>query len=229
MGPLVQERARGNGRIFVVDSHQIYRVGICAVLESRDHLSVVGESDSIAASVLPIVSTDPDVVVVGVRPGEHSDLGHLRTLSAHRPETAVMVLTRHDDDDTLMAAVEIGARAYLSREISAAHLTSSIDAVAAGEDLLDHGRVVQAMHRRSQRRSAEDPLAVLTKQERRILALVGAGMTNRQIADQLFLVEKTVRNHLTRILAKLNVSRRTQAALVAVRHGLTPESDGAQD
>ncbi len=187
---------------------------------------MVGESDSIAGSVAPIVSADPDVVVVGIRPGEHADLGHLRPLSAERPQTAVMVLTRHDDDDTLMAAVEIGARAYLSREISAAHLTSSIDAIAAGQNLLDHGRVVQAIHRRSQHRSVEDPLAKLTKQERRILALVGAGMTNRQIAEELFLVEKTVRNHLTRILAKLKVSRRTQAALVAVRHGLTADHDG---
>jgi DNA-binding NarL/FixJ family response regulator len=133
----------------------------------------------------------------------------------------LLVLTRTDDDDALAAAMQVGANGYLSKDVPAHQLVTAVHSVAGGHDVIDPVRALRLMHRQRSGEDATstDPLASLTTQERKILDLLAEGLTNRQIAERLFLVEKTVRNHVTRVLAKLGVERRTQAALMVARLG----------
>lgn len=207
-------------RVFLLDSHDIFRAGVRSVLDADPEMAVVGESGSFADGYQLILETGPDVALVGIREAEHERLADLAPLRTARPDVGVMVLSRNDGDQGLVAAMQIGARAHLSKDLSVEELTDAVDAVARGENILDHARAMRAVHEASRALNEPDPLALLTPQERKILTLLAVGLTNRQIADRLFLVEKTVRNHVTRILAKLGVERRTQAALLAAKRGL---------
>jgi two-component system response regulator DevR len=205
-------------RVFVLDSHEIFRKGVTFVLDDRAEVEVVGESGSFADGVDEIASARPHVAIVGIRENERSLLDHLRSLRRSHPWIRLLVLARTDDDDALEAALRVGATGYLSKEIPADELVSAVQAVARGQEVIDPARALRVMgRRRSGEETSADPLAALTAQERKILDLIAEGLTNRQIAERLFLVEKTVRNHVTRVLAKLGVERRTQAALVAAR------------
>lgn len=216
-------RGQRRSRIFVIDTHDIFRIGVRSVLENHPEVEVVGESASFHDGLQEIVETGADVALVGIREGERDSLSDLQPLREVRPEVGVMVLTRVDDDEALMAAMQVGARAYMTKDLTVEELTTALEDVAKGRNLMDHRRAIDAVRDSSRRRDEPDPFADLTRQERRILGLIAAGMTNRQIAERLFLVEKTVRNHVTRILAKLGVERRTQAALLAVRNGLSDD------
>ena len=205
-------------RVFLLDSHEIFRKGVRFVLDDRPEVEVVGESSSFSDGVARIASTRPDVAVVGIRENERADLDHLLTLQEDSSPVRVLVMTRTDDDDTLAAAMRVGANGYLSKEIPAHQLVTAVQSVADGHDVIDPARALRLMSRQRDRDLAPcDPLDTLTSQERKILDLIAEGLSNRQIADRLFLVEKTVRNHVTRVLAKLGVERRTQAALVVAR------------
>ena len=208
--------------MFLLDSHEIFRKGVRSVLDEEDEVRVVGESGSFPAGVAEIADSRPDVAIVGVRENELSQLAGLRALEADHPDVRLIVLTRTDDDEALEAAMQVGANGYLSKDVPAEQLVSAVHSVAGGHDVIDPSRAMQLMAR--QRSGEEGPsphhrLASLTSQERRILDLLAEGLTNQQIADRLFLVEKTVRNHVTRVLAKLGVERRTQAALLVARLG----------
>jgi two-component system response regulator DevR len=205
----------------LLDSHEIFRKGVRSVLDDRDEVEVVGESSSFADGVEEIAAAQPHVAVVGVRENELAELGRLRVLQEDHPEVRLLVLTRTDDDDALAAAMQVGANGYLSKDVPAHQLVTAVHSVAGGHDVIDPVRAMRLMHRQRSGEDATsaDPLASLTTQERKILDLLAEGLTNRQIAERLFLVEKTVRNHVTRVLAKLGVERRTQAALMVARLG----------
>lgn len=206
-------------RVFVVDSHDIFRVGVSAVLDQQPDVEVVGHGVDPAGSLDAIRRFRPDVVLMGVREDEHELIPVLAPL---RDELVshVIVLTRVDHDEALLAAIEVGARAYLTKDVSTEDLVATVTDVVAGERQLDHTRALSLIRERAVAAERPDPLGRLTRQERNILALLATGLTNKQIAAEMFLVEKTVRNHVTRILAKLGVQRRTQAALIAAREGL---------
>ena len=206
-------------RVFLLDSHEIFRMGVRSVLDDQPELEVVGESSSFGEGIAAIAATAPDLAVVGIRESERSELARLRDLNDANPGLRLLVLTRTDDDDVLAAAMEVGANGYLSKDVPAHQLVTAVRSVASGHDVIDPARAMRLMarQRNGEHDPLADPLARLTAQERRILNLLAEGLSNRQIAERLFLVEKTVRNHVTRVLAKLGVERRTQAALVAAR------------
>jgi two-component system response regulator DevR len=206
--------------VFLLDSHEIFRKGVRSVLDERDEVEVVGESSSFPDGVEEIAAARPHVAVVGIRENELSELGRLRALQQAHPDVRVLVLTRTDNDDALAAAMRVGANGYLSKDVPAHQLVTAVHSIAGGHDVIDPVRAMRLMSRQRSGEGAEgsnDPLASLTSQERKILDLLAEGLTNRQIAERLFLVEKTVRNHVTRVLAKLGVERRTQAALMVAR------------
>ena len=207
-------------RVFVVDSHDIFRVGVSAVLEQQADVEVVGHGVDPAGSLDEIRRLRPDVVLMGVREDEHELVPVLAPLQDDEPVSHLVVLTRVDHDEALLAAIEVGARAYLTKDVSTEDLLATVTAVVAGERQVDHTRALSLIRDRAVAAERPDPLGRLTRQERNILALLATGLTNKQIAAEMFLVEKTVRNHVTRILAKLGVKRRTQAALIAAREGL---------
>jgi two-component system response regulator DevR len=213
-------------RVFLLDSHEIFRMGVRSVLDDQPEVEVVGESSSFGDGIDAIAAASPDLAVVGIRESERAELARLRGLSQAIPGLRLLVLTRTDDDDVLAAAMEVGANGYLSKDVPADQLVTAVRSVANGHDVIDPTRAMRLMarQRNGEDTSAADPLARLTAQERRILDLLAEGLTNRQIAERLFLVEKTVRNHVTRVLAKLGVERRTQAALVAARLANRPPS-----
>lgn len=207
-------------RVFLLDSHEIFRKGVRFVLDDRPDVNVVGESSSFSEGIPRIESARPNVVIVGIRENERNALDQMRPLRQTHPSVRLLVLTRTDDDEALTAALHAGASGYLSKDVPADQLVTALRAVAQGHDVIDPARTMGLMRRRRDLTlDAPDTLATLTNQEHKILALLAEGLTNRQIAEQLFLVEKTVRNHVTRVLAKLGVERRTQAALLVARHG----------
>ena len=202
-----------------MDSHDIFRIGMRAALSERKEFVVVGETGDVDEGVALVAQTRPHVVVVGIRAHERPVLDKLPTIQAQYPPTEMLVLSRTDEDQLATAALRGGAKGYLVKDIAVSQLVSAIHSVAGGHNLLASRHAITMANRRpvKQAKDPADPLAVLTPQERKILSLIGEGLTNRQIAERLFLVEKTVRNHVTRMLAKLGVERRTQAALLAAR------------
>jgi two-component system response regulator DevR len=205
-------------RVFLLDSHDIFRLGVRSALSERAELTVVGESSDPDESIELVARTRPHVVVIGIREHEAPVLEKLPSIQAQYPPTEMLVLSRTDEEQLVDAALRGGAKGYLPKDIAVSQLVSAVHSVASGHNLLASRRAMRLASRRSDTPAPEeDPLAVLTPQERKILNLIGEGLTNRQIAERLYLVEKTVRNHVTRMLAKLGVERRTQAALLSAR------------
>jgi two-component system response regulator DevR len=204
-------------KIFLLDDHEIVRAGLRSVLEAEDGFVVVGEASTAAEALVRIPPTHPHVAILDVRLADGSGIDVCRDIRSHDPEIACIMLTSYADDEALFAAVMAGAAGYILKQVGGSSLVDSIRQVAAGQSLLDPAlvkRVVERLHVGP----VEDPLlAGLTPQERRILDLVAEGQTNRQIANELFLAEKTVKNYVSNLLAKLGMERRTQAASYATR------------
>ena len=195
-------------------------MGMRSALDDGNELTVVGEASDLDEGLGLVARSRPHVVVVGIREHERALLDKLPAIQAQHPPTKLLVLSRTDDEQVVTAALRAGANGCLVKDIAVSQLVAAVHSVAGGHHLLGSGRAKHLAASRApdgSAQSAEDPLAVLTPQERKILGLIGEGLTNRQIAERLFLVEKTVRNHVTRMLAKLGVERRTQAALLAAR------------
>ena len=204
-------------KIFLLDDHEIVRAGLRSVLEAEGDFVVVGEASNAAEALARIPPTRPHVAILDVRLTDGSGIDVCRDIRSSAPEIACIMLTSYADDEALFAAVMAGAAGYVLKQIGGNSLADSVRRVAAGQSLLDPAlveRVVQRIHAGP----AEDPLlAGLTGKERRILDLVAEGQTNRQIANELFLAEKTVKNYVSNLLAKLGMERRTQAASYATR------------
>jgi DNA-binding NarL/FixJ family response regulator len=204
-------------RVFLLDDHEVVRSGIRALLEATDDLVVVGEAATAEDALARIPSVRPDVAILDVRLPDASGVEVCREIRSSFPEIACVMLTSYADDEALFAAIMAGASGYVLKQIRGTDLLDSIRRAGAGQSLLDPS-VTKRVLEQLRDRPEEDPrLASLTKQERRILDLIAEGQTNRQIAASLFLAEKTVKNYVSNLLAKLGMERRTQAATYAAR------------
>jgi two-component system, NarL family, response regulator DevR len=204
-------------RVFLLDDHEIVRRGVRELLEAEDDIVVVGEAESAATAARRIPAVRPDVAVLDARLPDGNGIDVCRDIRSQDPSIRAIVLTSYDDDAALFAAIMAGASAYVLKQIHGADLVDAVRRVAAGQSLLDPAVTARVLERVREGPAMPDELAVLTDQERRILALIAEGMTNRQIGAQLFLAEKTVKNYVSSLLAKLGLERRTQAAVLASR------------
>jgi two-component system, NarL family, response regulator DevR len=200
--------------VFIVDDHEIVRRGVCDVLAGEPELSVVGEAASCREALVRVPATKPDVAVLDVRLPDGNGIELCRELRSALPELRCLVLTSFADDEALSDSVLAGASGYLLKQVLGGDLVQAIRAVGDGRTLLDPKAADAAMARLREPRGG-GPTAALTEQERRVLDLIGRGLTNRQIAEQMVLAEKTVKNYVSNLLAKLGMQRRTQAAVLA--------------
>ena len=205
-------------RVFLLDDHEIVRRGLKELLESEGDIVVVGESGLAQEATRRIPALRPHVAVLDGRLPDGSGIDVCREIRSKHPEIAALILTSYDDDDALFSAIMAGAAGYVLKQVRGNDLVETVRRVAAGQSTLDPG-VTQQVLDRLRRGPEEDPaLAPLTTQERRILELIGEGMTNRQIGEAMFLAEKTVKNYVSALLSKLGLERRTQAAVFAAKH-----------
>lgn len=205
-------------RVYLLDDHEVVRRGLRELLEVEDDLDVVGESSTAGEATRRIPALRPDVMVLDARLPDGSGIDVCRDVRSVDPSVAGIILTSFDDDDALRASVMAGASGYLLKDIRGTQLVDSIRRVASGESLLDDD--VVARLRKQWGHDVEDPrLAELSPQERRILEHIAEGLTNRQIGETMSLAEKTVKNYVTSVLAKMGLERRTQAAIYVTKHG----------
>jgi DNA-binding NarL/FixJ family response regulator len=205
-------------RVFLLDDHEVVRRGLRELLESEEDITVVGESGLAQEAIRRIPALRPDVAILDGRLPDGSGIDVCREIRSQDPEIKALILTSFDDDDALFSAIMAGASGYLLKQIRGNDLVDSVRRAAAGQSMLDPAVTAQVLER-LRRGPEEDPaLASLTEQERRILALIADGLTNRQIAAEMYLAEKTVKNYVSSLLAKLGFERRTQAAVFATKH-----------
>jgi DNA-binding NarL/FixJ family response regulator len=202
-------------RVFLLDDHEVVRRGIRDLLEQEPDLQVVGEADTAQDATARIPALRPQVAILDARLPDGSGIDVCRDVRSVDPSIRALILTSYDDDEALFAAIMAGAAGYLLKQVRGSDLVSAVRLVAAGQSLLDPAVTQRVIERI--RRGPPEPseLKSLTEQERRILELVAEGLTNRQIADRMYLAEKTVKNYVSSILAKLGLERRTQAAVFA--------------
>lgn len=213
-------------RVLIADDHEVVRLGLRSLLENVEEIEVVGEAGSGEEALARAGTLKPNVVVMDVRMPEMGGIEACRAIRSAYPEIKVIMLTSYSDDEAVFASVMAGASGYVLKRIGTAQLIEGIKVVAAGGSLLDPnvtGRVLERL-RGGGESDEDDPAEELTEQEQRILDLIAQGLTNRDIASQLYLSEKTVRNYVSNILGKLQVSNRTQAAAYALRKKLGGEN-----
>ena len=204
-------------RIYLLDDHEVVRRGLRELLESEPDFEVVGESGSAAEATRRIPALRPDVAILDGRLPDGSGIDVCRDIRSQDPDIAALILTSYDDDDALFAAIMAGAAGYVLKQVRGNDLVDMVRRVAAGQSTLDPSVIAQVLERVRNGPPVSKELAALTEQEQRILDLIGKGMTNRQIAGELYLAEKTVKNYVSSMLAKLGLSSRTQAAIFAVK------------
>jgi two-component system, NarL family, response regulator DevR len=201
-------------RLLVVDDHEVVRQGLVALLDRRPGFQVVAQAGTVEESIAQARLHQPDIVVMDVRLPDGSGVEACREIRAELPATRVIMLTSFPDDEAVLSAIVAGASGYLLKQIRARDLVAALEAVGRGESLLDPAvteRVLERV-RRIATGQVDDELSVLTSQERKILMLVAEGKTNKEIAAEVFLSDKTVKNYVSSILSKLNLERRAQAA-----------------
>lgn len=208
-------------RVFLLDDHEVVRRGLQDLLEKEDDIVVVGEAATATDALARIPAVRPDVAVLDVRlPGEDNGVTVCRDIRSRMPELACLMLTSFDDDEALFDAIMAGAAGYVLKQIRGTDIVRAVRTVASGQSMLDAKTTAQVLERLRANTVRSDPLEGLSPQERTILELIGEGMTNRQIAGRVHLAEKTVKNYITSLLAKLGMQRRVQAAVFAteIRH-----------
>jgi DNA-binding NarL/FixJ family response regulator len=203
--------------VFLLDDHEIVRRGVRELLETEPDIKVIGEAGTAASALARIPALRPDVAVLDVRLPDGDGVTVCRDIRSQMPEVACLMLTSFGDDEALFDAIMAGAAGYLLKQIRGNDLVGAVRTLAAGESMLDPAAASRVMARMRDQARRADPLAELTAQERRILELIGEGMTNRQIGEQMYLAEKTVKNYVSALFAKLGMERRTQAAAYAAR------------
>jgi len=209
-------------RMLVVDDHEVVRQGLVALLDRRPNFQVVAEAGTVEESLAQARRFQPDIVIMDVRLPDGSGIEACRDIRADLPSTRVVILTSFPDDEAVFSAIVAGASGYLLKQIRARDLVAALEAVGRGESLLDPAVTEKVLTRVRQIAAGEvhDELAGLTPQERKILLLVAEGKTNKEIASEIFLSDKTVKNYVSSILAKLNLERRAQAAAFVAKHRL---------
>lgn len=201
-------------RVFLLDDHELVRRGVRELLEAEGDIEVVGEAATAAEALARVPAVRPQVAVLDVRLPDGDGVTVCRELRSRLPELACLMLTSFSDDDALLGAVMAGAAGYVLKDIRGGDLVGAVRTVAAGGSLLDAKRTAHMLATLREKPTA-DPLDVLTDQERRILDLIGEGLTNRLIGERMFLAEKTVKNYVSSLLSKLGLQRRTQAAVLS--------------
>jgi two-component system response regulator DevR len=200
-------------RVFLLDDHEVVRRGLSDMLEAADGFQVVGEAGTATEALARIPAARPDVAVLDARLPDGSGIDVCRDIRSALPEVRCLILTSYDDEDAVFAAVMAGAAGYLLKEIRGSSLIDAIRQVAEGKTLLDPTVTERLIARLRDGEPKDERLASLTERERDILLLIADGLTNRQIGERLFLAEKTVKNYVSGLLAKLGMARRTQAAV----------------
>ena len=203
--------------VFLLDDHEIVRRGVRDLLEAEPDITVVGEAGTAAAALARIPALRPDVAVLDIRLPDGDGVTVCREIRSRMPQVSCLMLTSFTDDEALFDAIMAGAAGYVLKQIRGTDLVGAVRTIAAGQSLLDPEAASRVMRRMRDQAAQADPLAGLTGQERRILELIGEGLTNRQIGDRLFLAEKTVKNYVSALFAKLGMQRRAQAAAYAAR------------
>jgi len=204
-------------RVFLLDDHEIVRMGVRDLLEAEPGITVVGEAGTASSALARIPALRPDVAVLDVRLPDGDGVSVCREIRSAMPHVACLMLTSFGDDEALFDAIMAGAAGYVLKQIRGTDLVGAVRTVASGRSLLDPEAASKVMRRMREAATRADPLATLTAQERRILELIGEGLTNRQIGERMFLAEKTVKNYVSGLFAKLGMERRTQAAAYAAR------------
>ena len=200
-------------RVFLLDDHEIVRRGIADLLAAEADITVIGEAGSAAEAMARIPAARPDVAVLDARLPDGSGIDVCRDIRSAMPEVRCLILTSYDDNDAIFAAVMAGAAGYLLKEVRGSSLVDGIRQVAAGKSLLDPSVTERLLTRLREGEPTDERLISLTDREREVMALIADGLTNRQIGERLFLAEKTVKNYVSGLLAKLGMQRRTQAAV----------------
>ncbi|MFI5688031.1 response regulator [Streptomyces sp. NPDC051636] len=206
-------------RVFLLDDHEVVRRGVHDLLNDEPDITVVGEAATVEQALVRVPALRPDVAVLDVRLPDGDGVTVCRELRSRMPELACLMLTSFDDEEALLDSIMAGASGYVLKQIQGSDLVSAVRTVARGQSLLDPSATTRLMARLRGGEQQEEPDALpgLTEREREILALIGEGLTNRQIGQRLYLAEKTVKNHISRLLAKLGVERRIQAAVIATQ------------
>ncbi|MEU1511091.1 response regulator transcription factor [Streptomyces sp. NPDC005811] len=207
-------------RVFLLDDHEVVRRGVRDLLNDEPDITVVGEAGTVEQALVRVPALRPQVAVLDVRLPDGDGVTVCRELRSSMPELVCLMLTSFDDEEALLDSIMAGASGYVLKQIQGTDLVSAVRTVAAGQSLLDPSATTRLMARLRQGQEPEpepDALPGLTEREREILALIGEGLTNRQIGQRLYLAEKTVKNHISRLLAKLGVERRIQAAVIATQ------------
>jgi DNA-binding NarL/FixJ family response regulator len=215
-------------RVFLLDDHEIVRRGLRDLLEAEEDLEVVGEASTAEEALGRIPPTRPEVAVLDVRLPDGDGIEVCREIRSRHPEVRCLMLTSFADDEALFAAIMAGASGYVLKQVRGTDLVDAVRRVARGESLLDPsltGKVLERLRAKPE----EDELAGLSDQERRILDLIAEGHTNRQIAETIYLAEKTVKNYVSNLLAKLGMSRRSEAAAYAARLSERRKQEGRDD
>ena len=202
-------------RVYLLDDHEVVRQGLKALLEASGDIEVIGESGTASEASSRIPALRPDVAVLDARLPDGSGIEVCRTVRAVDPSIRGLILTSYDDDEALFAAIMAGASGYVLKEIKGSDLVSAVRQVAAGNSLIDPSLTAKVLERVRNPPTTAPELAELTEQEMKLLAYIAEGLTNRQIGERMFLAEKTVKNYVSSILAKLGLERRTQAAVLA--------------
>jgi DNA-binding NarL/FixJ family response regulator len=211
-------------RVFLLDDHEVVRRGLAELLGGEPDLQVVGEASTAAEALSRAPAVRPDVAVLDVRLPDGDGITVCRELRSLLPELRCLMLTSFADDDALFDAIMAGAAGYVLKQIRGTDLVSAVRTVAGGQSLLDPRTTARVLDRMRAAADTADPLSELSEQERTVLELIGEGLTNREIGARMFLAEKTVKNYVSHLLAKLGMQRRTQAAILAteLRRGSTP-------
>ncbi|WP_269163300.1 MULTISPECIES: response regulator [unclassified Modestobacter] len=212
---MTTDAASGPIRVFLLDDHEIVRRGVADVLETDPGITVVGEAKNAAEALARVPALRPDVAVLDVRLPDGDGVSVCRELRSRMPDLKAVMLTSYSDDEALFEAIMAGASGYLLKQILGQDLVSAVRTVAGGGSLLDPAAAAAVMQRMRRAAEPSGPLAKLSDQERTVLELIGEGLTNRQIGERMFLAEKTVKNYVSHLLAKLGLERRTQAAILA--------------
>ncbi|WP_343599159.1 response regulator transcription factor [Mycobacterium sp.] len=212
-------------RVFLVDDHEVVRRGLIDLLAADPDLDVVGEAGSVAQAMARIPAAQPDVAVLDVRLPDGNGIELCRDLLSAMPDLRCLILTSYTSDQAMLDAILAGASGYVVKDIKGMELARAVKDVGAGRSLLDNRAAAALMAKLRDTAATPDPLSGLTEQERTLLGLLAEGLTNKQIADRMFLAEKTVKNYVSRLLAKLGMQRRTQAAVFATKLARTRPPD----
>ncbi|RSM57212.1 DNA-binding response regulator [Amycolatopsis sp. WAC 01376] len=218
-------------KVFLVDDHEIVRRGLADLLGNEADIEIAGEAASVSEALARIPQSAPDIAVLDVRLPDGTGIELCRELLSTQTDLRCLMLTSYADDEALFTAIMAGASGFVLKQVLGNDLVSAIRTIAGGGSLLDSRTTAALMNRIRRERNQNDPTAGLSEQERTVFELIGEGLTNREIGERMFLAEKTVKNYVSRILAKLGIQRRTQAAVMAteLKRDAVPPMFGDKD